>query len=564
MPWLAALLAILLASPALFFGFCIDDWLHRLVLLGEGGELGFSHSRSGLFAFVRGVPAETRALRDTGFLPWWTQDDLVISFWRPVSVWTHQLDYALWPDSARLMHAHSLLWLGMCTVLAGVLYRRVMGAGWAAGLAVLLFAVEDAHAMPAGWIANRNGLIALALGITALIAHIRWRETRRAPYALLAGVMLGASLLSKEAGIATAAYLFAYAVFVDHGSRRHRLLSLAPYAVVIIGWRIVYRLLGHGIHGAELYNDPLMAPATFVRALFVRGPVLFLGQWAGPPADIHVLMPGTVQLAMTAAGLVLFVAVLWLVWPCLRRDAIARFWALGMLLSFVPICATFPSDRLLLFTGIGAFGLITRYVAWVARASNAEAPRPWLRFRHAGVWALLGMHLVLAAWVLPVRTAAFGVFGNGMNTILRGAPLCEDAAEKTVVLLDIPVAFFGSYLPLIRKADGLPVPRHVHSLAPNTGVMGAVAIARTGSRTLTLRVTHGAGWFLARERAHPVAPGDRFALPGLEIQIEEATAEGWPARVRFTFAHSLEHPDYVWLHFDKRTGRLRAWTPPAF
>jgi hypothetical protein len=38
-----------------------------------------------------------------------------------------------------------------------------------AGMAALLFAVEDAHSMVAGWIANRNALLCLVFGVGSCI-----------------------------------------------------------------------------------------------------------------------------------------------------------------------------------------------------------------------------------------------------------------------------------------------------------------------------------------------------------------------------------------------------------
>ena len=44
----------------------------------------------------------------------------------------------------------------------------------------------------------------------------------------------------------------------------------------------------------------------------------------------------------------------------LRGSAIAGFWATGLLLSLVPISATFPSARLLTFAGLGGAALVWR------------------------------------------------------------------------------------------------------------------------------------------------------------------------------------------------------------
>ena len=60
----------------------------------------------------------------------------------------------------------------------------------------------------------------------ALSAHTRWRRAGGRAGALLAPGLLLLALLSAEAAIAVLAYWLAYAVFLDRGTWRGRLLSL--------------------------------------------------------------------------------------------------------------------------------------------------------------------------------------------------------------------------------------------------------------------------------------------------------------------------------------------------
>jgi len=74
------------------------------------------------------------------------------------------------------MHLQSLLWFAGAVVAAAVFYRRLLLPVWVAGLAALLFAIDDAHGMPAVWLANRNASIGVFFGLVALIAHDGWRR----------------------------------------------------------------------------------------------------------------------------------------------------------------------------------------------------------------------------------------------------------------------------------------------------------------------------------------------------------------------------------------------------
>ena len=203
----------------------------RVVLRGHV-ETGYSPLE--LFSVMRHGPEVLREYTDLGIFPWWTSEELRLAFFRFLSAATHWLDYRLWPDSAPLQHAHSLLWLGALVGATALLYRRIHGASWVAGLAALLYAVDEAHGAPAGWLANRNALVATLFGLLCLLAHDRWRRggAGSGRHALLAALCLALALAGGEMGLGAFAYLVAYAVFLDRGPVRRRLLSLAPWRPV--------------------------------------------------------------------------------------------------------------------------------------------------------------------------------------------------------------------------------------------------------------------------------------------------------------------------------------------
>ena len=129
-----------------------------------------------------------------------------------------QLDFLLWPELPALMHLHSLLWLALLAWAATLLYRETLGATWAAGLAALLYAVDDAHAAPAAYIANRNALVATAFGVLCLLCFARWRRQGWRPGAVLSPALLALALAAGEIALATAAYLGSYALLLGPGA----------------------------------------------------------------------------------------------------------------------------------------------------------------------------------------------------------------------------------------------------------------------------------------------------------------------------------------------------------
>src|SRR5262249_21162696 len=136
--------------------------------------------------------------------------------------------------------------------------------------------------------------------------------------------------------------------------------SLAPYLVITLAWRAAYNHGGYGGRGSGLYIDPAREPLHFLAALAERGPILVLGQFFHPPSELYVLLP-TIWARIHFGFACAFVAALGIALvPLLRRDRIARFWALGMLISLVPAASTYPHNRQLLFPSIGAMGLIAQ------------------------------------------------------------------------------------------------------------------------------------------------------------------------------------------------------------
>ena len=146
LPTAAAVLSVLLTLPALGVGWVLDDHYHRTILLKRPRFRDLLGPPSEMFRFFRGDPDRTGRLMDLGLFPWWTDPGLKAEFLQALTVLTHRLDYALWPDTPALMHAHSLFWLGAAVFAVACFYRRMLGSTWVAGIAAMLFAVDDARA----------------------------------------------------------------------------------------------------------------------------------------------------------------------------------------------------------------------------------------------------------------------------------------------------------------------------------------------------------------------------------------------------------------------------------
>jgi hypothetical protein len=552
LPGVLAGVAIVLTLQSVGTGLQFDDYFQREILLGLEDWPVEDASLTGMFSFVNGDPERTKLGMRSEVFPWWTFEGIRLAFFRPLTEITHWLDYRLWPDSQALMHAHSLLWFGIMILAAAVLYRKLMEPPWVAGLAAFFYAIDDAHGVPAGWLANRNALIAAVFGIITLIVHDRWRRNGWKAGFIVGPACLLLGLFSAEAALTTGVYLLAYEICLVQGGLRRKIAGLFPYAIVAIPWWVLYRRLGFGTWGSGAYLDPGQEPLLFLQALVERTPILLLGQWLLPNAVIYGLLPRPLAHLMWIGAIVLLAAIIVLLIPLLKRDAIARFWALGMVLAVFPICATFPNNRLLLSVGLGAMGLLAQFLAsWFDQAAWLPDSRLWRGLARIFIFLFVVIHGLLAPLMLPATSTGTARLEKiAAEKPLMHLPDENDIAWKTVVFVNPPVSFFVMHTPTIRREYDRPLPAHIHILA--SGMTPQLEITRVDEYSLELQPDGG---FIAidfdklfRGPAHPMQVGQRVEL-GSDMSVEVLSlTEGWrPLRARFTFTLPLDDPSFLFL-----------------
>ena len=572
-PLALAALAVVLSLPALGGGINMDDYVLRAKMQGFLPIRPGSTMELELFRFMPGPDAENRQIIQAGHAPWWADPQLKLSFFRPLSSATHVLDNALWPDVLPLQHAHNLVWLFVGVVVVALLYRRVCGSPAAAGLAGLMFAIEDGHYIPVAWLSNRNALMALVLGIAAVVLHCQWRAagTRSIWRLLLALAALAAGLLCAEVALGAVGYLAAYQLTLERDSAGRarpllmRLLPLWPHLLLVLIWGLVYTTLGYGARGSGMYVDPVREPLLFLQAMAERIPILMLGQWFHGPIDLWIFMQRGDHLAMTAGGAVGMLVLGFLFAPLLRKEAEARFWALGMLFALVPVCGTFPMDRVLLLPGIGAFGLLAcqvRSMGWLGVRADKIASRPAARAsRRWIVGGLLVVHAVLAAPLLPCRVLTFRHLSDRMDADARSLAADAHTPQQTYVFLQAMETAYV-YTPLVRWASGLPVPRRTATLSQ---LLPALTVSRPDRHSLVVRPEGGyfvyPGETLFRGSHRSFSPGQVVSTLDMDARVLEVTTDGRPDRVAFRFRVPLEHPSLRWFFI--KDGHVQPFALPA-
>jgi hypothetical protein len=548
---LAAALVALLSLPALPAGHFLDDTMHLARLeLGPRSLRGASE----LYCFTScpGGSAET-FLR--GPIPWWNDPLARVDLFRPLASLLFAAEHALFPRQALVPHLLSLLWFVALLGVARALYARLPDRA-GAGLALLLFAVDDAHWQPIGWLANRHGLVATVPVLLGLVAHLRWREEGlRAglPLSLL-GYVVG--LLGGEAALQAAAYLVAYEV-TRAGRWSERARALAPAAAVFGAYLGAYRALGYGARGHEQYVDPTGEPGRFAVALVTRVPTLLADLLAGLPVDLWATVPA-LHAAFVVVGLAALIAVAALLRAALRGrppEEVRRvaWFALGGLGSLLPGAAALPGSRLLLMPSLGAAVVIATVLAHVA--SRARPPAA-LR---VGAALLAVVHVVVAPVALVATLARVAGMARAVERIARDAEIdpAPDPGAVDVVVLDAPDLVTMLYPPLVRRLD--PATRERSWWTLSLSPLGH-RLTRTGPTTLRL-ATVGGDFFTSewekvfRPARRALGPGEDVELPGLSVRVVSRS------EIELDLHRPLEDPSLRFVTY-REGGLRRVRLPP--
>jgi hypothetical protein len=555
-----AAVALTLMLPSLGHRLVMDDHVIALLLKDDPGIRGLRSEPMlcrplDLFTFTTGDVETNRAMMDEGvLLPWWADENHLNAFLRPLSSFTHYVDFQLWPDSPLLMHLHSVLWFGALLLVVARLYGRLAsssGPPWLAPLAFVLFALDDAHGVTVGWIANRNALVAVTFALPALIMHHRFCLDNWRPGAYLGPLYLLLGLLGGDSAVAVCGYLLAYALFMDEAGAIKGLRRLWGFGAVLLPWLALYQVFDLGSRGSGAYHDPGNEPVAFMIALGQNLPVLLSSQFGIPlTADVAFWGSPRLWIPLYLLSLTTLAAICWLALPLLRRDPRSRFWALGTLLAAVPAAASLPGDRLLLAIGVGAFPLVATIFA--AAIDRRIAPLSGISgaLRAAVLLLLVTMHLVAAPLLLPLRARTMEILGTALDRAENSIPASESIQRKTAIIVNAPVDIMASYIQVMRASRQKPRPRHLYWLA---SAGSPLVIRRVSDQTLS--VTPRSGFlYTPLERHYQGDPrglkkGRVIRLSEMSVKITDVRADGRPRQARFTFAAELDSDRYLFLYW---------------
>jgi hypothetical protein len=348
-----------------------------------------------------------------------------------------------------------------------------------------------------------------------------------------------------------------------------------PAALVVADWRAVYVSCGFGVRNFPGYIDPGYSPLFFLDNLVPRMNGLLGGQWTGLPPELAIALnpQWRMILALLFAGFSLMCAVV--IWPVVRRNAAARFWAVMMLLALVPAATVAPLSKNFGFIAVGAYGVMASFlVGFAARQERAAMPG----LLRLGSWCV-------AVWLVAAHVA--GAIGGRIMLALATPFVPKMAAQafdyepsrdiggRDIVVINDPT-FLTAMVPFYRAYRGEPLPKSTRILMP-----GSVPfeVSRPNATTLILK-TKGTDLFdcpaLGPIHACYVCKacndflfggmtwkaGDRVTRKALVAEILEVSPGGAPRSVAFHFRQPLEAEGRLWLFFDWRQFAHRTFALP--
>jgi hypothetical protein len=517
------------------------------------------------------------ALVDLG-APYFLAPNLELRFLRPLSSALMAIDHTLWGRRPLPYHLHTLLWYAALLAAVGALFRRAAPRSLAP-LAFLIFCLDDGHALSVTFIAARNAVVACALVWLGLGAHLRWRIHGWRPGAWLAPLLGALGLAAGEMGLGALAYLVAWEICERRPGWRR---ALAPTALLVAAYFVVYRLVGAGARGSGAYLDPFGDPLGFLGELPARLLLLFGNLIFRTPIDSAFFNDWLWAPLVAVGAAAALVVALWLP-GALRRlppDEAARVRWLGLGAAGALVAATpgTPGDRLLFAAGLGGSIVVAALLhdAWQLLRARQARLLPAIALMSLGL-----PNLVIAAVALPGKTVFFAKMFDGYRRLAREAEIAAPVpARAVVVALDdlFPLQLLAvraleqgrtpEELRLIARGEGATLggPDRLGELGSGILSMASAAhrLRRTAADTLELSTPDGTlldgAWpSVFRARSLPLPRGAVVRTSYMTATVLDDRT-GRPTRVSFQFTRSLDDPSLIFLAF--RDGGLRRLAMP--
>jgi hypothetical protein len=550
--------ALAISLPSIALAFYSDDYA---LLSAVEGRLPIAPPSYDLYRFVSGDVAARIA---TGTLPWWASPQLHLHLVRPLASVLLAADVKLFGHAPLGYHLHSIAWYLALVAAVTALHRRLL-PGATGTIAALLFAVNEAHVSPWGWVSCRHMTIAAFFSVLAVLAIVPSGGHPRPRGRWLAAGFIALGLLGGETALGGVAYVVAYAVETSPAPDRWRksMRLAGPTLGVLFVYLLAYGLVGGGAAHSDGYRTPMSSPLAFAIAAVWRLPIMLGNATLAVPSDLSNALPVTPLVVLGLLGCGIVAALARAVAPAMSADerSALRWLVPGAILAIVPALGGFLGARLLLLPNVGFCALFAVLLRrGFTRAGGAKGARLALARAATGLFAFLR---IVAAPAMALALTAAGVrMARGLEAVSRDVASFAAPGDRVFVLVaSDPMA--SIYPPMVLLAGDVAWGRSCWSIA--SGAKAAHGITRTGPRSLAieprgLTLLVGAFERLFRPSDEPLRTGDLVRQCGAVYRVA-AEDDGRPTRVEVAFDAQLDDPR---MHIAAwQDGHLRPLAIPA-
>lgn len=463
------LAALLTHLPTSFSTLATDDFLIRANIMGDQAlfDAGFSNANpnkpflerlSSAFHFYSPQASTLSEYQAYGNLPWWASDEAKMTPLRPISAFTHWIDFQLAPDSFQFQVFHTLIYVLLYAFFAFRLFVRLSPSIAIATLASALLVLDYSNYVNYSWIAARNVFIAAAFSCATLERFIEWRQKDSAIALSLSLILFGLALFSAEGSIALTGYLFAYVVFAEKFSVNNTVKALLPFALLVLAWRWLYNVQGYGASGISLYVDPAHSPLEFFASLFQTLPVLLAATLTTIDGALPSFAP-PYKVWFSIAGFLIVAGSSFIVYPLLKHNKLARFMFAGSIIAAVPASALVSaSPRGAVFISIGFFWVLANWIAWALNHPKRFA-------RIAGV-GLLSIHSVIPATLAFLLSSTLLPITYKSDKQFESVAHLIEGQNRPLVMINTRAPNREFYLPFTWHYEYATIPSSINLLAP--------------------------------------------------------------------------------------------------
>ena len=252
---------------------------------------------------------------------YWAFKGQFSNYYRPVKQVVYAVIYGIFGIRQWGWHLANVLMHAANSVLVYEIACLLIGGGWGALAAGLVFAAHPVHVESVAWVAGTSDTVPAIFAFAAFIVFIKFSRrddaslTGRLVYFILEFLLLTAAFFSKEPAILMPAIFIVYDIFLNSSEKKslrmiERYLPFVFAGALYLGMR--FYVLG-GLSGVN-YNPAMGLGAVALNAISYFGGYLWkaifpvsLNAWDAPPLVQSVF---NARFAVSALSAVLFAAFL--------------------------------------------------------------------------------------------------------------------------------------------------------------------------------------------------------------------------------------------------------------